>query len=1498
MKKLLTVLVIVSLGLLQHLQAQVDFRKETIYFLLTTRFFDGDSTNNRPNEWCSFFQGNPNNNNYSGPQDVTWRGDFKGLIEKLDYIKGMGFTAIWITPIVQNRGPLDYHGYHAWDFTKVDPRLESPGATFKDLVDAVHAKGMKIVLDIVTNHSGRFGIKGQAELKYNTDTTQPWGKKLDGTALTDNPNWEYDGKTPNPDDGKLWSRANLAKMPPPFNQDLRRFNWPSTETFVTTSNPVWFHQSGNGFAQGWDDTTNLYQRALADDCPDLNTGSQAVIDYMFNAYKTFLDAGVDAFRWDTWKHMSKQDIFALYDRFKAYKPDLFVFGEVAQKRHELHQVEEINPHWYTWRGATNASQPAGVGVLDFYAEATFHNIFEDGGGFSGVMAAARYDHLYGDPSLLVTWLDNHDFGPNNDWNRRYGGTDENLAACMNFMFTWRGIPSVYYGTESRFKAGAYCDIHNSAATQRSIDETGRAYFGNDLPQAVNHRIYKHLRKLNAMRAAIPALQNGTWQWAGNAPWNGVGFTRQSGSSFVCVGLAKDGNATFNFTNIQNGVYRDAVTGSSITVTNGSLQFTVTSGSAGIYVLNGPGMIGASGEGFFEPCAAGCVDPLQLVISPVGTNYLQPVTVTMQATGGTPGLTIRYTLDGSEPTASSPVYTGSFQVSQTTTVRAKVFDAAGRVSDIQAQRYTFELPPPAINITPAGGNYFDSVSVQMQATEGTAPYTIFYTTNGNTPDSNANIYTQPLLIGSATTVRAIARDANRVWSSVISRSYTFNIPAPTVALAPAAGNFNTGTVTVSLSASSPRGPARIYFTVNGNIPDTNNAAQLYTQPITLTGGDPDTLRYIAVDREGRLSAVQTAVYTFYPIPDIKVYFKRPANWGTNIRIHYWQGVPTGVYTPTTWPGVAMQRECGDWYSFTFSGITATNLIFNDGAGRQTPDLSTTTTRYYDNGWLAVAPDIFKPTAAFSVEPGLTGTAPFTVRFNGATSTACNGVQTYEWSFGNGITGSGAQPTTTYTLPGTYMVRLIVIDNAGLRDTVQQMLQVTPAGAGFWVYFKKPTDWANTVRLHFTNRQPSGAPTSTFPGVTLQPYCGDWYRYFFSNTTAVNLLFSDNANRQSAELHANEPTTFVGNTRVPGAPSDSTTQLFANFTMSPPSGRASLTVNFNSAATINCSTITSYAWNFGDNTTSNIANPSKTYTANGVYTVTLTVTAGSLVSTVTKQVTVGPVGGVVKVHFRKPTTWSNTPNAYAWATTPAVTTAAWPGAAMTSEGNGWFLYTVTGANCANIIFNNNSAPQTPDLLDVCGEQWYDAGWLSTMAMGGSLPAELLLFTGVRKQLHHELNWLTDNESGVFQYEVQRSYNGNMYHTIGAIAARNISGKQSYQWKDAAFDASATKIFYRLLTVDKDAHISYSKVVVLQQDAIRVTIAPNPATHVMLVSLPAQAKGYQLSITNSMGQVVYVARVAPWQQSLTIQRTGGMVAGSYYLQVLDSDGKNMLTQMIQWQ
>ncbi len=1034
-------------------KAQVDFREESIYFLMTTRFFDGDPNNNAPTEWSSY-NPDPNlNPSITDPQDVTWRGDFKGLIEKLDYIQDLGFTAIWITPIVQNRGPLDYHGYHAWDFTKVDPRLESPGATFQDLINEVHARGMKIVLDVVTNHSGRFGIKDVAEIKYNTDPTQPWGQDLNGNPLQDNPNWEYDGLTANPDDGRIWSRANLAKMPPPYNQNLAAFQWPSKESYVDTSDPNWYHHSGNGFAQGFDDTENLHNRALAGDTPDLNTGSQVVRDYLVAAYTTFINMGVDGFRWDTMKHMSKDDVLYFYDRFKEANPDLFIFGEVAQLRHELHNLEEINPHYYTWRGDVNNSANSGIAVIDFFAQATFHGVFEEGQNFSGVTAAARYDHLYSDPSTLLTWLDNHDFGPNNDWNRRYGGTTENLAAAMNFMFTWRGIPIVYYGTETRFKAGEYADIHNAAGIEQSIDLTGRAYYGAEFDNAPNHIMYQHIKKLNAMRRAIPALQKGSWRWDGNGGGNGVGYVRVHGDSEVAVGLAKDGQVTFNFSGLTNGTYHDAVTGNEIQVNNGSISFTVQPASAGIYVLNGPGMIGGNGVGFFQPGTGGSVPVVN--ISPDGGIYADPIQVTMSATSQNNPTTIYYTTTGVDPTTSSNVYNGPITINETTTVKAMARDNNGVQSSVVTRDYIigdadvlsiyFEKPAnwSTANIhhwsaSPAGIVSNSTWPGPTMASEGDGWYRYDFvgiqSTNLVFNDNGGDQTDDLFRVGTGW------YDINGVWHSTDPRPPVNN--PPTIAISPAGGNFTEGdVVTITLSAADDTDPSpAIFYTDNGTDPTQSSIPYTGSFDITST----TTIKAASFDDIDQSSPVAEETYTFNPpSSDLVVHYK--PNGYANPKIYFWGVVPTGE--TTGWPGNDMEPEGDGWYKYTFVGAECANVIFSNNGGGQTPDLTRCSEGWYVDGqWYDSKPE---PPAGLTIhflKPTSWGTARmhyWNVTPAGIPGTNWPGVQMQNDNNG----------WWSYTIEGAECINIVFNDNGG-----SQTMDLSRCGDGYY-----DNGWSSSARV---------------------------------------------------------------------------------------------------------------------------------------------------------------------------------------------------------------------------------------------------------------------------------------------------------------------------------------------------------------------------------------------------------------------------------------------------
>ncbi|MCF0213878.1 MAG: glycosidase, partial [Muribaculaceae bacterium] len=231
MKKLFfSILAAVMLVTSVRAEVRSDFRDETIYFLMTTRFYDGDPSNNAQ---CW-------DNQSANYDDPPWRGDFKGLIEKLDYIKALGFTAIWITPVVQNASGYDYHGYHAFDMSKVDPRYESDDTDLQTLIDAVHAKGMKIIIDIVLNHTGNFGEANLCKL-FDRDWSADQGD-IDACMI---PFTQKDG-------GKL--PDNYLSLPGGQQYSARLAEMKNTDGKNHDTRNLW-HHFGNF---NWDDDTRWW----------------------------------------------------------------------------------------------------------------------------------------------------------------------------------------------------------------------------------------------------------------------------------------------------------------------------------------------------------------------------------------------------------------------------------------------------------------------------------------------------------------------------------------------------------------------------------------------------------------------------------------------------------------------------------------------------------------------------------------------------------------------------------------------------------------------------------------------------------------------------------------------------------------------------------------------------------------------------------------------------------------------------------------------------------------------------------------------------------------------------------------------------------------------------------------------------------------------------------------------------------------------------------------
>ena len=317
-----------------------DFREESIYFLMTTRFYDGDPSNN-VHCW------DENALQKVDDTDPDWRGDFAGLIEKLDYIKALGFSAIWITPVVENASGLDYHGYHAMNFQKVDPRYESDGVTYQTLINEVHKRGMKIVQDVVFNHTGNFGETNLAPM-FEKDPSVEGGygsincmKFAEDTILPDNYN-DSTGFKNEKDFGTWQYQTRLALLKDtkdPVHEGVR--NDPKT----------FYHRYDESFA--WDFyTVQLGQ--MAGDCVDLNTENPIVAKYITDSYSKYINMGVDAFRVDTVKHISRLTFNNMINPVlkEVGGENFYMFGEVCTKSSQIWYrgaTPPLSSPFYTWK---------------------------------------------------------------------------------------------------------------------------------------------------------------------------------------------------------------------------------------------------------------------------------------------------------------------------------------------------------------------------------------------------------------------------------------------------------------------------------------------------------------------------------------------------------------------------------------------------------------------------------------------------------------------------------------------------------------------------------------------------------------------------------------------------------------------------------------------------------------------------------------------------------------------------------------------------------------------------------------------------------------------------------------------------------------------------------------------------------------------------------------------------------------------------------------------
>ena len=1006
-----------------------DFRDETIYFAMTTRFYDGDPMNNV----CGWDHQSVQIAN----NDPDWRGDFAGLIEKLDYIKALGFTTVWITPVVQNCSGTDFHGYHAMDFQSVDLRYESrkewgceKDVKFQDLINAAHAKGMKIVLDIVLNHTGNFGEKGLQELFYRSQNI----KDQANVTASIIPNYDKLPSNYNDLDGVSQYAARFPYLKNTGSKNLDAHNY-------------WHH-----LATSWNwDYPSRWWGQIAGDCVDLNTENPAVAKYLVDCYGKFIEMGVDGFRIDTTGHISRltfntsfiPQFNALAEQHKAARNGgpFFMFGECCQRYQGSVTYRGqacLSSYFYQWKSPQDLvdqwnwdaswwdnqvivegndemfgnmelclkdidqsptsdnvimkngvwhepdySQYSGFSTIDFPSHYCFNNAE------SVVNLAKDGDKYYNDASKLVVYVDSHDYCPGpNDLTRFNGGTEQ-WAENLSLMFTFRGIPCIYYGTEVEFKKGQKVD---AGGTANPVKDSGRAYFGNyiegnvtatdfgeytadgNAAMTLNADLAHHVRMLNKIRAAVPALRKGQYTFDGVSD-NNLAFKRAYKDSYALVAI--NGGATFS--DVPNGDYVDIVTGTPYHVTDGSVSVSAPNNQGQLRVLVKDWKNGRVAEdGKFMYATSSVAHGGSVTIDDPGVNQYytaddavgQPSVELNPGSGSFKTETLEITATLSEAATSGwyqigdnsrqtliPGVAQSFtigadmQYGQSVTVKWGASDdkqsftgsATYKKVDSNAVITVYVTADAAPNLYAwEGANKFNGSwpGAKLTNTEVIEGRTFWYMTFPDVEESlsiilNNNGGAQTPDITGITSDVYYEYDGNGGAKEIeVQRGPQ----APVISANPKSGKTFTDNLTITLSAS----PATdIFYTLNGN--EASAASTRYTGPITIY--DTTTISAYAKNEAGETRTTFTYTKTDEPINnEYHAYFDNSKlNW-SNVYAYCWDdNNQESKAFSGGWPGKKLtetvQQDGKTYYHFTFTyegELSNPMIIFNNGSGDQSGD----------------------------------------------------------------------------------------------------------------------------------------------------------------------------------------------------------------------------------------------------------------------------------------------------------------------------------------------------------------------------------------------------------------------------------------------------------------------------------------------------------------------------------------------------------------------------------
>ncbi len=346
-----------------------------------------------------FANGNPSNDNSKSTKEISNRslpggrhgGDIEGLIKNLDYIKELGATAVWPTPLCEdNDEGYSYHGYAQSDVYKIDPRYGT-NEEYVKLSAELHRRGMKNIMDYVTNHWG------WKHWMYNDLPTYNWIHQFPG-----------------------YSQSNY-RMTTQFDKNASKID-------------------SKQCMDGW----------FVPSMPDLNQSNPLVLNYLTqNAIWWIEYADLDGFRVDTYSYNDKEGISKWTKAITDEYPHFNIVGEVW-----MHDQAQMS-YWQkdSKIGAIQSYNSNLPSVMDFTLHDAIGNVFNEDRqswdrGMIQVYDNFANDFLYPNPNNLLVFAENHDTGR---FNEIYKSDFKKYQMAMTLIATVRGIPQLYYGSEIGMK---------------------------------------------------------------------------------------------------------------------------------------------------------------------------------------------------------------------------------------------------------------------------------------------------------------------------------------------------------------------------------------------------------------------------------------------------------------------------------------------------------------------------------------------------------------------------------------------------------------------------------------------------------------------------------------------------------------------------------------------------------------------------------------------------------------------------------------------------------------------------------------------------------------------------------------------------------------------------------------------------------------------------------------------------------------------------------------